>query len=635
MCGICGIFGEHDPERIVPMMRSLQHRGPDDQGTFRHRNLLSLGHKRLSIIDLSTGRQPITNESGSVTVVFNGEIYNYIELRRTLQKRGHLFRTSSDTEVLVHLYEDHGPRFLEYLNGEFAIALFDSEKETLFLIRDRLGIRPLYLHHKNGRWIFASEIKALLASGYVDRRLDPVAFNDYLTLRYVPGSRTVFDGITRLPPASLLTLTNRSARLSRWWDPPYSDPPLQSPSQEESLIQEFRFLLEDSVRLRLRSDVPVGAFLSGGLDSSSVVALTRRYADHLSTFSVGFRTSIDETTEAETMARFLEADHTSFFVEPEDYRLLPEIVRGMDEPIGDFIILPIFLLARHASEKVKVVLTGEGIDEILGGYIHHVLLTRLWRAWPLTASLPARAASLLLRALPTPLLERAFPYPGRLGDDGRRRAALLFQALNSFPHAYLAFAGLFSPKERSHLLGTDLPRESSVERLLATFHSDRHRAFSLNRLIDFDVNHWLADYTLLKQDRLTMLNSIEGRVPFLDHRLVEFCARLPHRLKLRAGQTKSILRRAMRGIVPEDTRLRKKKAFYIPTGETFGEDFLDFAREILTDREICDLGLFNKKALEQLLADATRPGMLPQKRLNTVLIAALWARESGIGVRNS
>jgi len=624
MCGICGIFGKHERRVIKPMTESLKHRGPDDFGFFYHRDLLTLGQRRLSIIDLSTGRQPIYNEDKSVAVVFNGEIYNYKELRPPLEKKGHKFYTNTDTEVIVHLYEEYGEEFVQQLNGDFAIALFDSRIETLYLVRDRFGIRSIYYHSSDSAFIFGSEIKAVLASGMVEKTLNLEALNYYLTLRYVPDEHCLFAGISKIRPGTMLKLTSEGVEEKPYYSLKYSE---DNTTSEQELTEEFESLLLDSVKLRMRSDVPVGAFLSGGIDSSVIVGMARTFTEQLNTFSVGFRTAMDENKDARRVSAYLGSTHHDIYVKEDDYTEIAGIVKRMDEPIGDFILLPTYFLNKCASEKVKVVLTGEGADEILGGYLHHLILNRIWDYRKVFSKSLTAGLRLGVRGIPPKLLNLFFPYPAFLGKTGKERLLGLLKNLDRILPSYLSFAGLFSAADRREMLNPWYYRDTSFEHLLSHCPLEAAQRFRLNTVIDIDMNAWLPDYTLLKQDRLTMMNSIEGRVPFLDHRLVEFCARLPDKMKNNFMRTKYILRQASKKYVPREVTTRKKQAFYIPTEEVFDSGYRSFIHSYLFDQGLIDAGIFNREYLETLMKNYGSREIIVNKRLNTILIFSIWFKE--------
>lgn len=626
MCGICGFVGYPEEKDLLgTMLSTLVHRGPDDNGTYIQPGI-ALGHTRLSIIDLTTGHQPIHNEDNTLWIVFNGEIYNYLELREDLIKKGHRFYTQSDTEVIIHLYEEEGEDFVKHLNGEFAIALWDVPRQKLVLARDRLGIRPLYYYSKGELFLFGSEIKALIATGIVDKKLDYNALDRYITLRYVPGKDTLFRGLYKLPPASLLVYQETGFRISSYWRLDYH--PKIAPPRE--LEEEFYHLLEDSVRRRLMSEVPLGALLSGGLDSSTIVALMARHShEPVRTFSIGFGTDIDELEEARAMANHLGCEHQELIVKKQDYQLLPKILWHMDEPLGDAIIIPTYILAEATARRVKVVLTGEGADEILGGYVHQLTM-HLGHGYGRLVPEYIQYLNLnLLKLLPLKILERLFPYPAKLGVKGKTKFLNYLSHLQKKGLAYLDLAGLFSPEEKQELFTPDFldllrnqePLEKELDLYLNNPNIDTH---FLNRVIELDLNHWLPNYTLFKQDRLTMAHSLEGRVPFLDHRLVEFCAHVPASLKLQGLTTKYLLRKAAERLLPEKTAWGKKKSFYIPTEKCFDEKFSNFLHEILDPSAIRKRGIFNWRYIERLLYPTRSLEFLDNKRLMTLLILELW-----------
>ncbi|MEE9584235.1 MAG: asparagine synthase (glutamine-hydrolyzing), partial [Candidatus Brocadiales bacterium] len=452
MCGICGFVGHPEEKGLLSSMQStLVHRGPDDNGTYVQPGI-ALGHTRLSIIDLATGHQPIHNEDNTLWIVFNGEIYNYLDLREDLVKKGHQFYTKSDTEVIIHLYEEEGEDFVRHLNGEFAIALWDVPRQRLLLARDRLGIRPLYYYSSGGLFLFASEIKALLVTGRIEKQFNHLALGDYLTLRYVPGNDTLFQGVRKVPPASILIYEKSGFNISSYWGLSYQ-PKMRS---HEELEEGFCSLLEDSVKRRMMSEVPLGAFLSGGVDSSVIVALMTRYSSEpVKTFSIGFGTDIDELDEAKVIADYLGCDHEELVTGKQDYTLLPKIVRQMDEPLGDAIIIPTYLLAQATARKVKVVLTGEGADEVLGGYVHQLTMHFGDKYNNAIPGYLQDANLALLRFLPPSVLERFFPYPARLGVKGKTKLLNYLSHLKSASRAYLDLAGLFSDQEKEELFTRD------------------------------------------------------------------------------------------------------------------------------------------------------------------------------------
>ncbi|MCL4503901.1 MAG: asparagine synthase (glutamine-hydrolyzing) [Deltaproteobacteria bacterium] len=628
MCGICGLAGFHDPDLLRRMTAVMRRRGPDGEGFFET-PYISLGHRRLSIIDLQTGSQPMFNEDSTICVVFNGEIYNYLELREDLENQGHRFATTSDTEVILHAYEESGGDFLKKLNGEFAIALWDTRHRRLLLARDRLGIRPLYYSFRDKRLVFASELRALLCWNPAAGPLSPLALDCYLSLRYVPSALTLIEGTEKLGPGCLLLLENDRLAVSQYWTP--APPDLRGYSDDDCNAL-FGDLLKDSVKLRMRSDVPLGAYLSGGIDSAAIVSLMQSMTPlPVRTFTIGgFGEDADERREAASLARHFGTEHRELSISAENYELLPEAVGHLSSPIGDAIILPTFLLARETSKEVKVVLSGEGADEILAGYIHHLALTN---GHALEGLVP-RFGLQLLRAgcslVPATALNAVFPYPAALGRKGKTRLLAYLDALIAGDRGlqYLSLARLFNPAEKQELCAGDWARRAGAE---AFFLSRLRSALSgddryIYRLLRFDLQNWLVDYTLAKQDALTMANSLEARVPYLDHRLVELALGLPARLLIRGLNNKIVLRRAMRGLLPERTVKARKKAFYIPTERCFGSAFDNFVRDVLLSRRFRERGLFDLRFVERRLDRVRSAELVENKQIMALLLLELWMR---------
>lgn len=615
MCGICGIYSpDRDVDRnlVVEMANELVHRGPDEFGYFFSKGI-GLGHRRLAIIDLKTGRQPIFNEDGSICTVYNGEIYNYKELKRELQDKGHIFHTQSDTEVIVHAYEEYGDSFAKLLNGDFSLAIWDNKNEKLLLVRDRLGIRPLYIFQTKDEILFSSEIKSFLKSRDFAVEINPRALRQYLTFRYALGQETIFNGIERVPPATIFIYQNGNKRVIKYWELTFES---KQYKDEAVLIDEFYSLFKDSVNLRLRSDVPLGALLSGGVDSSSIVAMMARELDTpIDTFCIGFGTDIDELDGARQIARHLRTNHHELIVKPGDYKLLPEIIWHMDEPLGDAIILPTYLLAKETSKHVKVVLTGEGIDEILGGYIHHQTMHYGAIYNKVVPHTLQRLNIKFLERIPIQLLNYIFPYPAALGEQGRARFINYLTNLDNPSSAYLVLASVFE----EGLLSREFLKEGD-----STLDFYLEGKDILNSVIGTDLNNWLPNYTLFKQDRLTMANSLEGRVPFLDHRLVEFTARLPVGMKIRGGHIKFILRKAVEGLLPKNIAWKRKKSFYIPFEKCFNKEFNHFLTDYINEKNINEQGIFNWDAVEKYVYKRQKNELLDNKKLMTLLIFQIW-----------
>ncbi len=569
MCGIAGIF-HFDPHAVVDetllraMSTAITHRGPDEDG-FYVNGPLGLTNRRLSIIGLADGRQPITNEDETVWTVFNGEIYNYPDLKKRLEERGHRFRTTTDTEVLVHLYEDHGSGFVEHLNGMFAIALWDDRARRLLIYRDRLGEKPLYYTTVAGRLLFASEIKAILRDPRVERAVAPEALYDYLSFQYNPRRQTIFRGIQRLKPGTMLEVTAEGITERTYWEIPVARPRARP---EAEYLDELRMLLRDSVRRRLLSEVPLGAFLSGGLDSSVVVGLmTEALERPVQTFSVGFTVpgGYDESEHAARVARHFGAEHHPLVVESVDVeRLLPQTVHSLDEPIADFAAIPTYLVSQFARRSVTVVLTGEGADELFAGYDHY------------------RFPSLLERYshVPEPL-RRLLSHAGAAAPAriGKALAAGALDVLGGFR----LLKSVFRPAELEEVLSGDVRARLNG----AAAQPDFARLFErgrdldvLNRYLLADLATWLPEDLLMKVDKMSMSVSLEARVPYLDHRIVELAATMPSDLKWRGGG-KYILKRLAAGLIPRDIIERRKHGFRLPLDRWFRRELRPMAEDLL------------------------------------------------------
>jgi asparagine synthase (glutamine-hydrolysing) len=628
MCGICGYAGMERDERLLRRMTGrLRHRGPDDDGIFMHARV-GLGMRRLSIIDVSGGAQPIFNERRSVAVVANGEIYNFRELTADLEQRGHRFASRSDIETIVHLYEDHGIAGVHRLRGMFAFALYDADRDQLFLVRDRLGIKPLYYWTGAGKLLFASEIKALLDADDVPREPNPSAINDYLTLRYVPGPQTMFRGICKLPAGHWLSYRDGEEHLERYWVPESKPGPYRTDVEYQ---ERFAELWQETLRLHLESDVPVGVYLSGGLDSSMVTAeMARSTNGTIHTFSVGSAGADDETPAARAVAQQLGCTHHEVTCEPEDLRWLPQIIWHSDEPLGDPITLPTFLLSRLAAEHVHVVLTGEGADEILAGYLFHRVLDLTHRlravvpAWGL-----AHVAAPVAERLPVQLLDRFFDYPSYLGEQGRRRVAryLRIAATDAPAPMYRLLISLFDNAEQRQLWAASGPLANAAGDAPQPT-ADRLDDGFFDAALLLQYRSWLPDNILARQDKMSMAHSVEARVPFLDHTLVEFLLTVPKHLKLRSllGHNKILARRYAAQRLPATVAARPKRAFHIPPERYLDTAvFADFVANTLTREHVQRRGYFNPDAVQTLLRAArTTRQFVYVKQVLALVMLEIW-----------
>jgi asparagine synthase (glutamine-hydrolysing) len=612
MCGIAGMMSfDGAPVRLEELRRmcgALAHRGPDDEGLYMGAGV-GLGMRRLSIIDLATGRQPVHNEDGTVWAVFNGEIYNFQELRRDLQERGHSFYTGTDTEVIVHLYEERGTRCVDALRGMFAFAVWDERARSLLLARDRVGIKPLYYCQTGGRLAFASELKALLQLPGVERNLNWKAVGHMFTFLTTPTAESIVQDVRKLEPATVLTATARGVRLSPYWNlewrPDYG-------RTEMELAAELRERLEESVRLHLVSDVPLGAFLSGGIDSSSVVATMARLSPRpVKTFSIGFdEKDYDELHYARLAARAFGTEHHELVLEPDVLSVIEDLAWDLDEPFGDPSAIPTYMVSKLAAEHVTVVLSGDGGDELFAGYDRYRVEERERRREWLPGAL-RRALGTLARHAPERMKGRNFLR--HLALDGHER--------------YLDAATFFRREEQRELFLPDIfalvsagdPWREAVECLGGP---DRHWLSSLQHL---DMKAYLPLDILTKVDRMSMAHSIEARVPLLDHKLIEFAATIPAELKLRGGNGKYIFKRALRGLVPAPILERPKRGFAIPLGRWFRGRLGDFVRDLLLSDRARQRGFVNPAYVEKLLERNER-GRNLDCQLWILISFELWAQ---------
>jgi asparagine synthase (glutamine-hydrolysing) len=630
MCGIVGSAGFFEPGLVKRMCDTIAHRGPDSSGIFELPSAaMALGIRRLAVIDLVTGDQPLSSADGKVVIVFNGEIYNFRELREELCKIGHRFHTNSDTEVVLEAYLEWGIEAWTQLQGMFAVAIVDQSgtQPRLILARDRVGIKPLYYVVVGGALVFASELKALLNWSNFPKAIDIGGIRDYLALRYVPGPRSLFSHVSKLPAAHTLEFANGVVSVRRWWTPPgfeFVRPGLD----EESAAELIGSALQVAVRRHLISDVPIGVFLSGGIDSSVIAALMARYMSiPIKTFSVRFPDfPSDDAARAATTAKFLGADHHDIECRRADVKDFPEIVWSLDEPVGDAIVLPMFVLAREARRHVKVVLSGEGADEIFGGYMFHRNLVQLDRlramlppaVWPLVAA--------VIRRLPSRLLNAFFEYPGELGNAGRCKVA---DMLENLPHSdvidlYRRAIALFDENDLRMISQTPIAGAAAVSNSACT-RSEKPGETTLQRLLRAQFRDWLPDDILMKADKMTMAHSLELRVPFLDEAVMLAAAALPDGTKIGRRSNKVALREFARSLVPRQIVDAPKQAFYFPLEAYINDPVMsDLVRQTLDPARIRRRGLFRQDWIRATAAAPGNAGFLPLKRLFAVVMLELW-----------
>jgi len=615
MCGICGIIQSDtskpiDEGLLRRMTSTLNHRGPDDVGYFLDQNA-GLGHRRLSIIDLKGGKQPILNEDRSAVIVFNGEIYNYVDLKEDLTAHGHIFQSRSDTETIIHAYEEHGCAFVERLRGMFAVAIWDRRLHRLVLARDRLGLKPVYYWEGDGLFAFASEIKALLQIPQIRREVDPEALDLYLSLRYVPGPRTMFKGILKLQAGHILVLDSAGIHIRRYWDVGMGG---ETDAGEEECLSGFEQLLEESVRLRLMSEVPLGVFLSGGIDSSAILALMRKAGkgEQPRSFSIGYEAATREEQESNELpyarqaAHAFEAQHHEFQLNSKEFsNAIPKIVWHLDEPLADPSCISLYFLSKLAREHITVVLSGEGADEILAGYgIYQKMLT--------LEGLNRRFSSLAW------LAAKLAPFT----PEPRLRNYMLLASL-TLEQRYTGVSRGLSPGTKHRLLpGLD---DSLLHSLYASY-AKNDAASPLDRMLYQDLKIWLPDNLLMKADKMTMATGLELRVPFLDHRLVEFTFTLPQTLKIRYGQGKFLLRRAMADVLPDTILKRPKKGFPVPTEFWLRSQLRDFVRDSLLGPDSACRQFFSYPVLEQIISENEARVAWRHQDVWTLLIFEFWYR---------
>jgi len=602
MCGIAGIVSSDilQPDaylRALRMREVLVHRGPDQAGVYCD-GVAALTHRRLNIVDLTTGQQPMSNEDGNAWVVFNGEIYNHAAVRRDLEGRGHTYRTRSDTESIVHAYEQWGDDCVHHFRGMFAFALWDRSKRRLLLARDRLGIKPLYWTRVGDMLLFGSEIKAILASGLVEPKPHLAMLPEVLGARYTTGADTLYTGIQKLLPGHRLIFERGIARIEQYWDLPIERFGAAMP--QEDVVGRFRELLAESTRMHLMSDVPVGMLLSGGLDSSAIAAImAQSTGSRLHTFSIAFReTAFNELDYARTVSQAIGATPHEILIDDRDFfEALPRLVWHEDEPIAHPSSVPLYFVSKLAREHVTVVLTGEGSDELLGGYGKYPRVVCNWRAGRMWSQLVPKS----LRHVIARSLGRA--SAGSIGRYGARS----FLAMDCTPEAMVFdnFAAI-RVSDQQNMLAPALKPLATLARAYsgsAAFFNKLGASHTLlDRLLYADVKTYLVEL-LMKQDQMSMAASIESRVPFLDHKLVEFCASLPDEWKLSGWKTKRILREAMKPLVPEVVLTRPKMGFPVPFGAWTSGSWNPVMRDVLLDRRTRERGIFDATAVDRLLRE--------------------------------
>jgi asparagine synthase (glutamine-hydrolysing) len=613
MCGIAGVLSLTGKpvaqEEVEAMCDAMVHRGPNDAGYYVGPDAV-IGMRRLSIIDIDGGHQPVHNEDRSVWVVFNGEIYNFKTLRASLEGQGHHFYTDTDTEVIVHLYEQYGESCVDRMRGMFAFAVWDERRKSLLIARDRLGIKPLFYTVTDGRFAFGSELKVVLQLPEVERKLNWGSVNSLFSGMTTPSEESIIEGVHKLKPGHILTASARHGiRIRQYWDVEF-DPDYTK--TEQHFIERLRDLLEESVRLRLIADVPLGAFLSGGIDSSAVVATMARISSGpVKTFSIGFPDKdYNELNYARQVARKFGTDHHELIVDPNVLSFIDDLPWFLDEPFGDSSAIPTYMVSKLAADSVTVVLSGDGGDELFAGYDKYV----------------KERAERKLEQIPAPLRQMA-GFAGRLMREGMKGRNFLRHLALTGADRYFDTNILFREMEKKSLFTADAYEHIHKEDPRSSWRNflQNGRLHWLSTFQYMDIKNYLPNDILTKVDRMSMAHSIEARVPLLDHKFVEFIATIPPEFKLRGKTTKYIFKKAMEGILPDEILYRPKRGFAIPLGRWFRGQLSLYVRDLLLSRKSLDRGLFRKSYIERLikLNDRGRPLDL---QLWTLITFELWCR---------
>jgi len=604
MCGICGVYGFDDRKLIRAMNKTLVHRGPDQEGYFIDKNIM-LGHRRLSIIDLSSkGKQPTHNEDKTVWCVYNGEIYNFAEIRDELEKKGHRFYSNTDTEVIVHAYEEYGFECLKYFNGMFAFALWDSKKKLLFLARDRIGVKPLHYYYDKKKFVFASEIKAILADKDIPRKVNHEALSQFIGFEYVPAPLTMFEGIYKLPAAHYLVVKNKKVEVKKYWDV------VPQELNGIDLIKTTRNLIHDSVKMRLVSDVPLGAFLSGGIDSSTIVSVMSSLSDNVKTFSIGFNESTyDESKYARLVADKFKTDHTEKIIDPKDIiPLFDKIIPQMDEPFGDLSIFPTYLVSELARTKVTVSLSGDGGDELFGGYDWYLAesLSKIYSKVPLKLLIQSGISKIGYTSKSKGLVNKAKRFLEGYNKDEK--------------YSQLRWLSNVDVSDIKNLLSFKFEKDP----FSPMFKYSNSGFDGLNKNMYLDLKTYLPDDIFTKVDRASMMVSLEAREPLVDYRLVEHAFRIPSSYKIRGINRKYLMKMMMKDILPKEIIHKEKQGFTIPMKNWMRSELKDFVVNKLSNDNLKEIGLFNQSYIDKVLEEHMSKRKDNQRHIWSLMSFVMW-----------
>ena len=620
MCGICGVVHRQKNHPVAlkdikQMCDVIRHRGPDDEGQFVQNNV-GIGMRRLSIIDLSTGAQPIFNEDRSLAIVFNGEIYNHQYLRTELAAKGHRFQTKTDTEAVIHAYEEWGVECVNKLNGMFGFAVGDDRKQRLFLARDRIGIKPLYYYHDQHQFVFGSELKSIVQINSVPREIEPKALDTFLTFEYIPSPYSIFKNVFKLPPGCWMLYQNGEAKIQPYWQLEYS----KSEMSEEQLLQRFDELLYDAVTVRLMSDVPLGAFLSGGLDSSTIVAMMRRKsANAVKSFSIGFDDpTYNELPYARAVASHFATEHFEEIITPDVARLAEKILWMLDEPFGDFSVFPTYLVSEMARKNVTVVLSGDGGDELLAGYDTYIAQKVAQRYEKLPAFLRKGLVEPIVNALPPTNKKKGFINKSKRFVEGAQLPGHL---------QHVRWMIFMQSAEKDMLYSADFAASLNGYNSTGFIEEYFRRSTSSDPLDQqeyVDIKSYLVDDILVKVDRMSMANSLEARVPFLDHRFVEFAASIPSGLRLNGKRTKHILKKALQRELPMQIIERGKEGFSIPIKNWMKNELKTMMLDSLSEANVRDKGFFDPHYVNRLVNEHVNGNENHSHRLWALMAFHMW-----------